>query len=243
MKFLKWLDSLIPTMHRPYITIESWAARSAELGTPDEIIVAHVMQSFIKNFPDWKLELMRTYGPTQVAEYDSLPTFQPYKNIDTRNMKPNPRYSTTDRVIRYRNPKTKMKVLAWITFHYGYNQNSAFYNSFDVTKLTVNDIEVDPSLGKRVFDGYQSIKEGIEKAEAAAAEAKAAMEANERKWNLVEELQGLMRTEEGALVPKCTPTVTPPSPKETASTSSSTARAKRSKRTARSDALLEPLTT
>lgn len=65
----------------------------------------------------------------------------------------------------------------------------------------VNGQALDPAVGLQIALAYKNIHQSIIAAERTAAEAKAAMEANEAKWNLAEKLLGMRRNADGALVP------------------------------------------
>lgn len=78
------------------------------------------------------------------------------------------------------------------------------YTTVAADQFKVNDVPISMGEGKRILQSYLDLKLEKDRLATVARKAKQEMEDNDKKWNLVEDLYGLMRTPEGALIPKPT---------------------------------------
>lgn len=159
------------------MSIEDWSQANADLTTPDEIIAAAIAKSFASHWEDWS-HLDCFTGDVKQA----------YKIKG--------RY---DEEVSIRNNKAGVVVMRKIV---GKRLNDyGGWGGKCYGDLFVNDIKMDRRSEDIIVFAYHKIKTQVIAAEKAAQEAKAAMERNERAWNLAEKLLGMKRNEFGALVP------------------------------------------
>lgn len=185
----KWFGALVfgPTpepdvVNHPY----------AKATTPDELIGARIKESLSKNFDNWVLHVgpePPVYYNYQIRE-DMVEAFNKAQTVWYRqwNGKVHGNAFTINRVLEN---KSEGLLFAYT------KQNETSRCDF-----SVNGVPILTEVGEKIQKAYTDIWKAVEKAKAAADEAKRKMEENERKWNLAEQLLGMKRLPNGALVPK-----------------------------------------
>lgn len=183
--FFKWLGALLAPepdpINNPY----------AKATTPDELIASAVIQSLATDFESWS------------EEFSGYKTFPP--NYVERITKSKKEYSTEGVGYTLRSKKVEVTFyLKWTKYRVRFGVYDTRFQSSNLqtTDVRVNDVAVSDAVGFQIFKSYRKLKQDTEAAKATAAKAKAEMEANERKWNLAEDLLGMKRLPTGALVPK-----------------------------------------
>jgi hypothetical protein len=156
-------------------TVEQWANHNAKKATPDDLIAGAIVQSFAKDFKHWKFEgeFYQKWGDSRYFK----PTSLSRKMIGKKHVE--------------------------IVFLFRQTSVSDGYSNiykYKTIGCEVNGVRITNAAFRLIYDGWQGIVVKVRAAEAAAAEAKAAMEANEKKWGLAEALLGMKRNG-GALVP------------------------------------------
>lgn len=168
----------------------------AKASTPDEMIAGAIVKSFATEFDDWTV-----CKPSRNGSYRGDPYIDPgtcWKAFQGGWV--------SDRCDNLRNVKLtienkKAKLTLTRSFGSSYTDSSNQYQRKMLDELFVNGILLNKAMTIYVVNAYSKMAKAHEKAKEVAAAAKAEMEANERKWNLVEKLVGLKRNEHGALVP------------------------------------------
>jgi len=170
---------------RLYRSVDAINNPLANATSPDALIVAKIVQSFATSFDDW------------TANYDAgaeLPKLHPLGKNDHH-------WKSADRhtVLMLSNSKMDITIEARYTAKKAYRAEKIFAVEFD--RLAVNGVELEPALGREIHTEYRRVKTAIGEAKRVAEEAKKAMAANEKKWNLAERVLGMKRLSNGALVP------------------------------------------
>lgn len=168
------------------------ASRWATAATPDQIIVAHILQEYAKNPDNWT-----TSGtlPDSLSESKTSGSYEPvgYKRRDTTTW-----YPTHQNIFKMTDGKAVVSLLTFVKNKDGDGLAPWFQKHF----FEVNKIRLCDSSSTQLFNTLQVLIEKKKQAEIAAAKALAELEESERKWNLAEDLLGMKRNEFGALVPK-----------------------------------------
>jgi hypothetical protein len=166
-------------------TVEEWSRRNADVATPDDIIAAAIMQSFAKDFKDWK-----------GSEYLAGDAKQAYKTGQYDVMIPNP---STDQMktVTLRNSKTGIQIIRGVFHRSMYDGPDKYWYG----KTFVDGVELDERQAQKLMRAYLAILKQVQATEEAARQAKRVMDRNEAAWNLAEKLLGMKRNEFGALVP------------------------------------------
>lgn len=187
MKFLQKLlfKSDDPCKH-PYATAT----------TPDRMIAAAICQSFIDTPEDWQ----RIYGTGEIPK--TLSSNHRCKEVS----KPptNFRKSSSVTILQIKNEKKNL-LLNWAVTEFETRTDSYkyfyYYQARPLELLSFDQaIPVDETSSKLILSTWVEIRKKLDKANEVAAKARAAMELNEKKWNLVENLLGMKRLPNGALV-------------------------------------------
>jgi hypothetical protein len=164
--------------------LDRWANKAASITTPDRLIAAAVIDSFAKDFGDWQgTGLLK--GQTKTCSHS----------------RPN------DQMTTLKNVKKNIIVQINGTWRKGASRDgdrmSPFWYHFEAAKAgKVNGITIDQQDAALIWEAWTTLKIEYDQAQEVAAAAKRAMEENEKKWNLVENLLDMKRNEYGALVPK-----------------------------------------
>jgi hypothetical protein len=154
--------------------------------SPDAIIAAAIVESFAKDFDQWCEVHNHTKRPVREKAY----------------MPPHTRLQRTQRSFEVKNLTKNL------TLKGGWNEKIMEKNyrhyvyDIEFGPLIVNgNMPLDAQAGEYIIRHYFKAKDAHQQLQQAALQAKANMEANERKWNLVEELMGMKRNGMGQLVP------------------------------------------
>lgn len=162
------LAVIAPKSKKPDMINNSYAKAT----TPDEIVAAAIVQSFVKNFDDWSL-LGSLEPPSQYFKSDAE------RHASTLN-----------------NSKKKLAVAFVFEF------KSAKERHYPIPKgCSVNESKLNERSFRIILDGWLKISKEVVKTRKAAADAVREMEENEKKWNIAEKLLGMKRNQFGALVP------------------------------------------
>jgi hypothetical protein len=187
--FFSRIVPITPETH-PYATATS----------PDQIIVAGVLQSITADFNDWTwaTDGYSTRNGYKVPKWPEIEEY--YDSDDRKYLTSNGKGSMT--LTRKRiNGRFAKEIVVCMEYTV---KTSRYDRLVGVTwgQVTVNGVAINPPiLGLKIFLEYKKLKAALIKAEKVAADAKKAMEANEAKWNLAESILGMKRNEHGALVP------------------------------------------
>ena len=193
------LPPLDPVLDHPY----------AKATKPDDIIAAHILASFAKNFEDW------TVSATRNGLAKAFPNLIKLGQHDRA-------YTEEQFDITFVNTKENISVVV------EYDYSKSYYDTYYARKVKggkVNGFSFCPTLLMSIHNKYDALKVQLAEAKRVAAEAKKRMEENEAKWNLAEKLLGMRRNEFGALVPIHSPD-TPVAPPTEASITKPKSRAK-----------------
>lgn len=106
---------------------------------------------------------------------------------------------TTEKYNRY-NREVTIKVKD-IVFTYTKEKN-CYGETRACSNYRVNGVSISPEAATLIYTNYFKVKKEQDELQRLAAEAKRKMEENEQKWNLAEQLLGMKRLPNGALVPK-----------------------------------------
>jgi hypothetical protein len=164
---------------RPSLTpVEKWSLHNAKKATPDDLIAGAIVSSFAKDFKCWKFEGEFHQRHNSGGHNKTTLTFRKVtkKNVDI------------------------VFVFKQTTSNDGY---STVYK-YKVIGCEVNGVRMTEAAFRYIYTNYQNIVVQVRRAEQVAAEAKAAMEANEKKWDLAEGLLGMKRDGFGRLMPVTT---------------------------------------
>lgn len=149
--------------------------------TPDQIIVAHILQSVVKKPEDWR------WRNKVLPECDLLARYKELSNTPD-----DLRYGTTS--FDLIGPDVS------VLFELRIDKTNYGWKLFSV--VTVDDgTRLDREAGDLLTTRIGLLFKQLAEVKRVAAKAKADMEAHERKWNLAEKLLGMKRNEHGALVP------------------------------------------
>lgn len=162
------------------LTPEEKFARSswATATTPDQLISAYLINLIAKDFDNWK-----------------------YKTLSERS-------GVTGRSIFRASSLTHKPKDICISFTMTNNQFSGENDLWEHDGVKVNDTKIDFKEGKKIVQSWKTIKKQRDDIERKAAAAKRQMEEEKKKWDFAENLLGLVRLPNGALVPKPMPTPT-----------------------------------
>lgn len=154
-----------PAINNPY----------AKACSPDDLIVAHILESFAKDITEWKITLL-------AGSYDQLSGYQYGAVLDGPNglalfLEVNPTQGISKRL----------------------NEENGIQSA--VVRLDGERVELSGLMGHNIWKAYSKIRKNFDAVQATAAKALADMQAAEKKWNLAERLLGMKRNEFGALVP------------------------------------------
>lgn len=162
-------------------------AQEAFASTPDRLIVGHIMQSMTDNILQWSVSQPNTYSKP-LKKPDEL---QPMSRGDRH---------WCDEVCCNIFKNAKLGITAELSITYKRSYQKEVWYDFNVTSFIVNGEVMDTSLGWELWCSYNRLQEAYATAQRVAREATAAMEANERKWNLAERLLKMKRTPNGRLM-------------------------------------------
>lgn len=162
----------------------------ATVCTPDDIIAAQIIESFVKEFDDWKYD-------GDFAAFTLQP--KPYKATED---------GETDSTFKLTKKDKSLIVLGkrhhkrwWKKSGDPYKTTTTGYYA-TLFSGSVNEIPFSSDAMKRVYEEYLRIDAAYKEASRVAEKAKADMEVNEKKWELAERLSGMVRNGQGALIPK-----------------------------------------
>jgi len=160
----------------PMTTVELWVAHCSMKTTPDDLIAGAIIPSFAKDFKHWKFvgEFHQRYTNSSGFKSTSLTR----KMVGKKHV---------EIVFVFKNTRHS-------------NGYDAIYK-YKVIGCEVNGIRISDRAFRAIYDAWQGVVVKVRAAEAAAAEAKLAMEMNEKKWDIAEGLLGMKRNKQGALVP------------------------------------------
>jgi hypothetical protein len=161
-------------------TVEEWSQRHANKASADGIIAACIVESLAKNWEDWVATGLEEQKGHR-SHFDAKSVVGP----------------------RLVNKKKKITVEFGVrTYKYkDIHEYTRWASDWQSAGTKVNGIEIELKAARYVAAGYERIAKQQQALQEQAARSKAAMEANEQKWNLAEQLLGFKRTAEGALVP------------------------------------------
>jgi hypothetical protein len=166
----------------------------AKATTPDELIAAKICNLIATDFEAWaatgawKLPEIERHHKLNWRHYDT--TYGESFTLESEKYNVRVTGAVAKKQARYSGSQ-------------GYSEY--YYYSIIIKDLAVNDVAVDAKVGIPILSDYGKIRMQFEEAQRVAKEAKATMEAEEKKWNLAETLLGMKRNEQGALVPKEAP--------------------------------------
>jgi hypothetical protein len=153
-------------------------SRYATATTPDMLIAGAIVASLAKEFVDWVAGDLQT----KTSNYSKGVIF-------------NPTLINTKKGIRIEFGTTRQ------TINEGYGEACDWRSK----GTKVNDTLIELRAARWIARSYETLRDNQNRLKEAAAKAKAEMEANEKKWNLAEQLLDMKRTPTGALVPAKTP--------------------------------------
>lgn len=160
------------------------AFREPVLPTPDELIAAAVIQKIAEDFEAFTPFTVLNFGIK--AEKLKL-------QISWR--KDSVRYGLGGKTSDFNNQHCQRG-----------DSGSGLYKNTEIRNYyiggAVNGVPISDSAVQKIGDAYLTLSEEVRKAKEVAEKALLEMEENEKKWNLVESLNGMKRTPEGALVCK-----------------------------------------
>lgn len=177
-------------VNSPSATENPWATAAS----PDELIAARVCQEIVESFDDWVLIDERGALRVETISTSKLPTKAIHKdNYDysislTRERK-NGRFAKEIKI------ETKLVHKGWR--RYGDFDTIATTRCF--TNGVVNGVKVNASAVEVIFTAYLKLRADMLEAKRVTDLAQRAMEENEMKWNLAEELLDMKRNAQGAL--------------------------------------------
>jgi hypothetical protein len=160
--------------------VETWSQANASLTSPEQIIVAAVIESFAKDFESW------TVNPYIVGNAHFAYASGCYEDHD---------YSRKFTAIR--NDKAGITLKRRIREKYNYESSNKYYYE----ESYINDLELPDRLSQEILRAYRRVLVRVQAAKQAAETARLNMEKNEAAWQLAEKLLGMKRNEQGALVP------------------------------------------
>lgn len=159
-----------------------------DVTTPDKIIAAHLMESFVKDFNDWAAYDFHVIGNPDYRHYASTRPI-------LRNMKLGFELSF---VLQRTTTVPSSKQFLELT-------GEVIFLRFDPAKpnwsSTITNVKLNGGVGKTLMTAWLTTSDKLIKAKEAAAKALAEMKENEAKWAVVEDVFGLKRSKTGALVP------------------------------------------
>lgn len=161
--------------------VERWAEQNAKLCSPEQLVEAHIINAIAKDFDDWEL----------VVKTDRSWSNWPEAVKSVKEKHPNIDIGWCNKLLRNRRKHRNVKTVN-ILWKDNHGTLSSFY---------VNGIEFNEVLGSNIVVAFETIKKQRQEAAAVTAKALREQQANEAKWNLAEELLGMVRNEHGALVP------------------------------------------
>jgi hypothetical protein len=164
----------------------------AEVTTPDQLIVANVLESFVTDLPAWTVGYgerpLKVAKPPLLDRENKNSVIKEYKlDRGKRGSKGFIKALTVEMEIEYK------RVLC---------DYSTYYPSVNGKSLFINGIAIDPKYAFTILTKYWEYRDVLETAEVTARRALADMEANEARWNLAEELLNMRRDGNGRLVAK-----------------------------------------
>jgi len=156
-------------------TVEEWADHNSRKASADGIIAAVIVESLAKEWDDWVAK--------DLVDHDNCGshTYGEYA----------PQLSNAKK-----NINIKFGVDKWTTGRYNEDRHCRWTSA----GTTVNGIELELKAARFIAAGYEKLAKQQQALQEQAARSKAAMELNEKKWNLAEQLLGYKRVN-GALVP------------------------------------------
>lgn len=204
---LKSVGKLITSIHnanRPLenLSVEERLARSPwpKACTPDALIVAKIVRSMAENFLDWTAEISGEPFPLkhEVENYNDKNPSHRYKETSTCNFKMsivriNGTF-TTKIIVEGMFQKLKFVI-------YNPTGDDKPRNCYSLCDAKVNGVSIHSEAGMEIYHSYIRLRNEYVAAEKTAAEELMKTETEQKKWDLVEKLLGMKRTELGALVP------------------------------------------
>jgi hypothetical protein len=155
--------------------------------SPDRMIAGAVIQSFISNTIDWKID---TSEANNVSAFDSK-LFESSHPVWSSNL--------TSGAIKLVNAKDGITV-KFNNWHQHLRSSGKQANRVTGKNCYINGVRISDSDGIAILCNWLTYASKLRAAEEAAAKAKAEMQANEAKWNLVEDLLKMKRTRSGRLI-------------------------------------------
>lgn len=174
---------------------ERFAQMLTDKNNPDHILLAYILRSFATEFDQWTVSsAASTIGLNECLrvlqrKFTKLPVVNSRKK----------RSQCYDQYNCYKLVKDGVNVVLGFEIHRW--DNLEIVNIAPVL-FTINDTPFNLESALKVYASYLDLFQKQQAIKAAAAKAKAEMEANEKKWNLVENVLGLKRLEDGTLVAK-----------------------------------------
>lgn len=161
----------------------------AKATTPDELIAAVLMESILNNFDEWELLNAPTYDYYGASSGPTNTSFQKIKDwMEEHGEKVN--------VVLVNRSKD------WFFRYRKIDENLRKDFSFNGEKISTEAGCAVRAAFSKMKKKKNDIEEAARKAEAEAAKIKAEMEAEQRKWNMAENLLGMKRLPNGTLVSK-----------------------------------------
>lgn len=182
-RFIKRLSRPSNPLQSPDVSVR-FAAFLTDKSNPDHIIVAHILQSFATEFDCWKEGHPRYYDE--------------WKDIPQVNKDLKPEYFP--KVAReYYLRKDGLDVYVSLTMWHKYHDECA---KIEVREFLVNKQPIETELALGLLYSWQEIRDKHRALKEQARKSLEAMKVNEKKWDIVENVLGLKRLEDGSLVAK-----------------------------------------
>lgn len=180
MNIFQKLQTCVQRAYGETPSVETWSQVNASLTSPEQIIVAAVIESFAKDFESW--------------------TVNPYLTGNARDAYSSGFYEDGEysrKFIAIRNDKAGITLKRRVREKY----NDETPNKYYYEESYINDLELPDRLSQEILRAYRRVLVRVRAAKQAAETARLNMEKNEAAWQLAEKLLGMKRNEQGALVP------------------------------------------
>lgn len=164
----------------------------ANLTSPDQLISAHIIESFARDFKSWSadegfnLPKVGTKHSWRHTAEEKINRSLARRDRDSKGL-----FQKEIKILFQLVPQVKSTIE---------NYSSVFYQTGFEYNCTVNGVRIASSEGEKIFKAYVKLRDQIKQAEKVAAEALARQKAGEAKWNLAEELLKIKRDGNGRIV-------------------------------------------
>lgn len=163
-------------------------SRIANACTPDELIAAYIVRSFVNDFDSWAEEASRT-----LVEKGKVRCSRETRVLSWKAAGEACNYlSNKDKDLKLETALEKAAVD-------GDGHDPYYYAATGA--VSVNGVLLEEASSRFIVTSWNRLKAKHAEALTVAEKAKADMAASEKKWNLAESLLGMKRNEHGTLVP------------------------------------------